>query len=84
MSLFAHTPLRGELVWFNEAEDHGVLESEEGERLEFDGDAFAGGERPSGRVGGLLVHYQVDGSGTVRQVAIVLAGDVKRARRRRG
>ena len=74
--------VRGELVWFNETEDHGVLQTEDGERIEFRGDAFAG-ERPQGRVGGLLVEFMREPFGNgAAQIRIVEAGAVRRARRR--
>ncbi len=75
--------LRGELVWFNEAEDHGVLQSETGERIEFRGDAFVC-ERPQGRVGGTLVEFRLDESGsTAREVVLIAEDTAGRARRRR-
>ena len=72
---------RGELVWFNEAEDHGVLETDEGERIEFSGDAFAEGARPVGRVGGIAVEFRLDETGA-REISVVTADVAKRARRR--
>jgi hypothetical protein len=74
--------LRGELVWFNEAEDHGVLESEDGERIEFGGSAFAD-ERPVGRVGGVIVEYRLDESGGATDVTVHITDPSRRARRRR-
>jgi hypothetical protein len=84
MSAFSRaTGGRGELVWFNEAEDHGVLETADGERVTFKGDAFAGGERPVGRVGGLAVEFRLDESGAPTDITIVVADAARRARRRR-
>jgi hypothetical protein len=74
--------LRGELVWFNEAEDHGVLEAEDGERIEFGGSAFAD-ERPVGRVGGVVVEYRLDDTGGATDVTVLVADASRRARRRR-
>jgi hypothetical protein len=74
--------LRGELVWFNEAEDHGVLEAEDGERMEFAGSAF-GEERPVGRVGGVIVEYRLDETGGPTDVTVLIADASRRARRRR-
>ncbi len=74
--------LRGELVWFNEAEDHGVLETEDGERMEFAGSAF-GEDRPIGRVGGVIVEYHLDESGGATDVTVLVADASRRARRRR-
>jgi hypothetical protein len=83
MSGFSRARAHGELVWFNEAEDHGVLETADGERVTFAGDAFAGGERPVGRVGGLPVEFRLDGSGGPTEITIVVADAARRARRRR-
>lgn len=74
---------RGELVWFNESEDHGALETEDGERITFPGDAFAGGERPVGRVGGVAIEFRLDESGAPTEITIVVADAARRARRRR-
>jgi hypothetical protein len=79
----SRSPSHGELVWFNEPEDHGVLETDDGERIEFHGDAFAGGDRPVGRVGGLAVEFRLDESGGPTEITIVVADAAKRARRRR-
>ena len=84
MSGFAPRLGRGELVWFNEAEDHGVLETAEGERIAFHGDAFAGGERPVGRVGGLVVQFRLDETGSVpSEITVIVEDAARRARRRR-
>jgi hypothetical protein len=72
---------RGELVWFNEAEDHGVLAAESGARIAFAGVAFVDGERPEGRVGGLPVEFTTDGL-TVLAIRLVEPAAVRRARRR--
>ena len=74
-------PGRGELVWFNEDEDHGVLAADHGERIAFSGAAFVDGERPAGRVGGLPVEFTSDGS-TVLEIRLVEPAAVRRARRR--
>ena len=41
MNGYLPPPGRGELVWFNEEEDHGVLAAESGARITFAGAAFA-------------------------------------------
>ena len=75
---------RGELVWFNEAEDHGVLTADDGERIEFAGESFANGVRPVGRVGGIAVEFVLDGTEPgAREITIVTPDDANRARRRR-
>jgi hypothetical protein len=80
----SRSPNRGELVWFNEAEDHGVLETEDGERITFHGNAFAGGERPVGRVGGVAVEFRMDETRLVpSEITVIVADAARRARRRR-
>ena len=79
----SRAPSRGELVWFNESEDHGALETEDGERITFHGDAFAGGERPVGRVGGVAIEFRLDESGGPTDITIIVADAARRARRRR-
>ena len=81
MNGYLPPPGRGELVWFNEEEDHGVLAAESGARITFAGAAFADGERPEGRVGGLPVEFTTDGL-TVLQIRLVEPAAVRRARRR--
>jgi len=76
-----HETSRGELVWFNEAEDHGVLETDDGRRIEFAGEAFANGARPAGRVGGIVVEFELGEAGA-REITVVATDAVKRARRR--
>ncbi len=76
--------MRGELRWFNESDDRGVLESDDGERIEFAGDAFAGGVRPVGRCAGTIVEFRRDPFGAgVSEIAIVVETPGGRARRRR-
>jgi hypothetical protein len=81
MNGYSPPPGRGELVWFNEEEDHGVLAAESGARIAFVGAAFVDGERPEGRVGGLPVEFTTDGM-TVLEVRLVEPAAGRRARRR--
>jgi hypothetical protein len=77
--------MRGEMLWFNEAKDHGFIRTEEGERLAVGGDGFAAGERPVGRCAHKVVTFEVDGNGTARQAQnVVFERDVapRRARMR--
>jgi hypothetical protein len=77
--------MRGEMLWFNEAKDHGFIMTEEGERLAVGGDGFAVGERPVGRCAHKVVTFQIDGDGTARQAEnVVFERDVapRRARMR--
>jgi hypothetical protein len=77
--------MRGEMLWFNEAKDHGFIRTEEGERLAVDGDGFAAGERPVGRCAHKVVTFEIDGNATARQAQnVVFERDVapRRARMR--
>jgi hypothetical protein len=81
-------PMRGTMLWFNEAKDYGFILTEEGERLSVLGPAFAGGERPKGRCAEAVVTFEVTESEGRRQadgVAFVPEVAARRARlRRRG
>jgi hypothetical protein len=77
--------MRGEMLWFNEAKDHGFIMTEEGERLAVGGDGFAAGERPVGRCAQKVVTFEIDANGTARQAQnVVFEQDVapRRARMR--
>jgi hypothetical protein len=58
--------MQGEMLWFNEAKDHGFILTEEGERLAVAGDGFARDERPVGRCAHKVVIFEVDASGGER------------------
>jgi hypothetical protein len=77
--------MRGEMLWFNEAKDHGFIMTEEGERLAVAGDGFAPGERPEGRCAHKVVTFDVESSNGSRQargVAFVPELPARRARMR--
>lgn len=59
--------MRGEMLWFNEIKDHGFIMTDEGERLAVAGDAFASGERPTGRCAHRTVMFEITGSNGSRQ-----------------
>jgi hypothetical protein len=58
--------MRGQMLWFNEAKDHGFIMTEEGERLAVAGDGFARGERPAGRCAHKVVTFEIETSGGTR------------------
>jgi cold shock CspA family protein len=75
--------MRGQMIWFNEAEDHGFIKTDEGERLAVAGEGFAGGERPVGRCGHKVVSFEIDASGGTRQARnVVFERDVAARRPR--
>lgn len=78
--------MRGEMVWFNEAKEHGFITTEEGERLYVHQSAFAPGAVPVGRCGGRAVTFErvedADGTRAV-DVSFVDEADARRARPRR-
>jgi 'Cold-shock' DNA-binding domain len=77
--------MQGEMLWFNEAKDHGFILTEEGERLAVAGSGFAGEERPVGRCARKIVSFEVDDSNDPRQAQnVVFVPEVapRRARRR--
>ncbi len=69
--------MRGKMLWFNEAKDHGFLMTDEGERLAVPGSGFAGGVRPVGRCAHKVVTFEVaDGSGTREAENVVFEPEV--------
>ena len=46
--------MRGQMLWFNEAKDHGFIMTDEGERLAVAGNGFAQGGRQTSEGGGGL------------------------------
>jgi hypothetical protein len=59
--------MRGHMLWFNEAKDHGFIMTDEGERLAVAGTGFAGEVRPVGRCAHMIVSFQIDESDGTRQ-----------------
>ena len=74
--------MRGTMLWFNPAKDLGALHTEDGERLDVPGEAFAPSEKPIGRCGGMAVEFESD-DGRVTCVAFVEELSPRRARLRR-
>ena len=74
--------LRGTMLWFNAEKDRGVLETENGERIDVPGHAFAPGEKPVGRCAGKTVAFRASG-GVAGGVAFVPEVSPRRARMRR-
>jgi cold shock CspA family protein len=78
--------INGSLVWFNEAKDVGVIDTEGGERIRVDGAAFPEG-KGIGRCHGTKVTFEIaDGpeGRTAVDVVLVPIEAQRRARRRRG
>jgi cold shock CspA family protein len=81
----ATQPLRGKMLWFNETKNHGVISTDEAERLPVDGSAFED-EPPHGPCSGLVVEYDLeagDGDPRPARVRLVPEPEARRARRRR-
>jgi hypothetical protein len=74
--------MRGEMLWFNEAKDHGFIMTEEGERLAVAGEGFAEGEKPVGRCAHRVVTFEIDDDGA-RQARNVVFEPMVAARRAR-
>jgi cold shock CspA family protein len=74
--------MRGTMLWFDdEFKHHGFIETEDGERLRVDRDAFLEGEVPEGRCKGVAVAFQVEGEGENRR-AIAVSFSTEAAPRR--
>jgi hypothetical protein len=77
--------IKGTMLWFAEAKDHGYIRTETDERLFVDRDGFVEGAAPIGRCAGLPVEFTVserEGRRVAIQVAPVVAASHGRARRR--
>jgi hypothetical protein len=74
--------IRGTMLWFNEKKDVGALRTDEGERIDVPGPAFAAGEKPVGRCAGKAVEFDslVD---SVDRVVFIPETRPRRARLRR-
>ena len=59
--------MRGEMLWFNEAKDHGFIMTEEGERLAVAGEGFTRGARPVGRCAHKVVTFEIENRAGRRQ-----------------
>jgi hypothetical protein len=77
--------MKGELLWFNEARQDGLIEADDGARLPVFGHDFADGEVPVGRCAGTPVTFEVqtvDGEDRATLVRTTLEAPVRRARMR--
>jgi hypothetical protein len=77
--------MKGSMLWFDEAKDHGFILTDEGERVHVDRDGFVGRAAPVGRCAGLPVELSLadrDGERIAVDVSI-LEEEVKRRARRR-
>ena len=75
--------MRGQMLWFNEAKDHGFIMTDEGERLAVAGEGFAAGERPVGRCAHRVVSFEIDATGESRHAQNVVFEPEVAARRAR-
>jgi hypothetical protein len=69
------------MLWFNAVKDLGALRTEEGERLEVHGSAFAPGEQPVERCAGKPIEFQAIGE-SVTGITFVPEPNPRRARMR--
>ena len=79
--------MRGTMLWFNEADDFGFIETEDGERVLVHGSGFVDGGRPKGRCAGRVVTFRLtdDESGWKAEEVVLVADDApRRARLRHG
>jgi hypothetical protein len=77
--------MRGTMVFFNEKKHYGVIESEDGERLQVERAGFLPGEAPVGRCAGMPVDFTVEdkqGERFAVNISLVEATAPRRARRR--
>jgi hypothetical protein len=78
--------MRGTMLWFNEVEDHGMILTEDDERLSVRGSAFAGGKRPPSRCAESVVSFdltEIASARTATQVVLAPPASPGRARPRR-
>ena len=62
---------RGELLWFNESRQDGVIRTSDGERVVVLGEAFPNGRGPVGRCAGTPVVFEVTSEGEERRATAV-------------
>ena len=77
--------MRGTMLWFNVDKDLGVITTQDGDRIEVLGRAFAPGDRPESRCGGKPVEFRLvglDGEQRVEEAAVVAYVAPRRARLR--
>ena len=77
--------MRGTMLWFNVDKDLGVITTQDGDRVEVLGTAFAPGERPESRCAGKIVEFslvEMDGEQRVEDVAFIEYVAPRRARLR--
>lgn len=74
--------MRATMLWFNAAKDLGALRTDDGERIEVAGSAFARGEKPVGRCAGKTVEFDAR-DGVIAAIAFVQEPPRGRARLRR-
>jgi cold shock CspA family protein len=78
--------VRGKMLWFNEAKDHGFIETDDGERLYVQRSGFLEGQAPVGRCAGLPVQFdvaEVAGDRTAVGASLIPEPDQRRAHYRR-
>ena len=81
MASAAPISTRGKMLWFNVEKDAGALRTDDGERIEVPGAAFAPGEKPAERCAGKAIEFtSVDGA--VSGIAFVHEPSPRRARLR--
>jgi hypothetical protein len=73
--------MHGTMLWFNAAKDCGALRTDDGERVDVPGSAFALGEKPVERCAGRAVAFDWHG-GVVSGVAFLAEVSPRRARLR--
>jgi hypothetical protein len=81
----AATPVKGTMLWFDEAKDYGFILTEEDERVFVDRDGFVERAAPVGRCARLPVSLTVterDGTRIALDVSLVTEDPLNRARRR--
>ena len=78
--------MRGELLWFNEVRQDGLIRTERGEDVVVLGASFPGGRGPVGRCAGTQVTFDLamdDGAATAVDVSYASVEQPRRARIRR-
>jgi hypothetical protein len=75
--------MRGELQWFNEERQDGVIVAEDGSRVVVLGSAFAPGRAPVGRCAGTPVSFELAGVADERRAVSVVVLELPPARRAR-
>jgi hypothetical protein len=75
--------MHGELLWFNETRQDGLITTSDGEKIRVQGSGFLDGQVPVGRCAGTAVTFEIEGTGEDARAVSVAVLDIPASRRAR-